>query len=215
MQTVIQNANTEMDLVYEALEQLWEILAFETNGTTSRLMDFFRFCAVAKTSAGLSVPYSTSTSSTEPSVNLSLAEHSVTFSPSEPPVSFLSSEPSVTLLLSETSITLSPSEPSVTLSPSEPSVTLLPSEPSVTLSSSDHLLPCRHLNHLLSCHHLSRLVSCHHLESQLLLCQYFLHHRLAYLLRQHQCPPQLPQLLILLRGLALSSNQNLNKALLQ
>ena len=39
-----------MDLVYEALEQLWNIMAFGTNGTTSRLVEFLEFCAGMKTS---------------------------------------------------------------------------------------------------------------------------------------------------------------------
>ena len=42
--TAIQDTNPDMDLVYEALEQLREIMAFENNGTTSRLVDFFRLC---------------------------------------------------------------------------------------------------------------------------------------------------------------------------
>ena len=102
-QTTLQ----EMYLVYEALEQLWKIMSFDNYGT-SRLVDFWRFCAVAKTSAGSSVTYSTSVTS---------SETSVTLSPSEP------------------SITLSPAEPSVTLSPSEPSVSLLSSGKSVATSS--------------------------------------------------------------------------------
>ena len=75
--TAIQDVNTDMDLVYEALEQLREIMVFENNGTTSRLVDFFRFCRVTKTSASSSVTYSASTPSTEPSVTLSSSGKSV------------------------------------------------------------------------------------------------------------------------------------------
>ena len=39
-----------MDSVFQALEQLREIMAFENNGTTSRLVDFFRFCTRETTS---------------------------------------------------------------------------------------------------------------------------------------------------------------------
>ena len=86
--TVLQDVNTEMNLVYEALEQLREIMALENNGTTSRLVDFFRFCSDAKTSVGSFVTNSTSTlseitllPSTEPSTILSPSgESSITLS---------------------------------------------------------------------------------------------------------------------------------------
>ena len=55
IQTTIQNVNTEMDLVYEALEQPWKSMAFENNGTISRLMDFLWFCKGATTSTTQSV----------------------------------------------------------------------------------------------------------------------------------------------------------------
>ena len=78
IETVHKGFNTEMDLVYEALEQLWEIMALENNGTTSKLVDFVRFCSDAKTFVGSSVIYSTSKlseitllPSTEPSAILS------------------------------------------------------------------------------------------------------------------------------------------------
>ena len=41
-------------MVYEALEQLWKIMAFQNNGTTSQLVDFLMFCASAKSSVTLS-----------------------------------------------------------------------------------------------------------------------------------------------------------------
>ena len=63
-----REGNTEMDLVYEALDKLWHIMEFENDGT-SRLVDFLRFCTVAKTSVGTSVTYSTSVASTKPSVD--------------------------------------------------------------------------------------------------------------------------------------------------
>ena len=43
---------TELDLASEALELLWEIMSFENNGTTSRLVDYLRFCAGETTSTG-------------------------------------------------------------------------------------------------------------------------------------------------------------------
>ena len=78
IETLLQDVNTEMNLVYEALEQLREIMALENNGTTSRLVDFFRFCSDAKTFVGSSGTYSKSTlseitllPSTKPSTILS------------------------------------------------------------------------------------------------------------------------------------------------
>ena len=44
-QSQIENVNTDVDMVHEALEQLWKIMSLENNGTTSRLVGFFRFCA--------------------------------------------------------------------------------------------------------------------------------------------------------------------------
>ena len=49
-QTVIEDVNTDVDLVYEALKQLHKILLFENNGTTSRLVDIFKFCTGVNTS---------------------------------------------------------------------------------------------------------------------------------------------------------------------
>ena len=60
---MLQDVNTDTDLVYEALEQLLELMAFEDNGTTSVLVDFFMFCAGVTTSAGSFVTYSTSSTS--------------------------------------------------------------------------------------------------------------------------------------------------------
>ena len=45
------NPDTELHLVYEALEQLRQIIAFENNGTTSKLLNFLRFCASRSASA--------------------------------------------------------------------------------------------------------------------------------------------------------------------
>ena len=110
-------------------------MEFENDGT-SRLVDFLRFCTVAKTSPGSSVTYSTPAVSTEPSAILSPSEPSVSLVPSEPPVSLVLSKSYVTLSSSKPYISLVPSEPSVSLSSSELSVSLVPSEPSVSLSSS-------------------------------------------------------------------------------
>ena len=40
-----KEVDTDVDLVYEALEQIRKIMAFGNNGTTSRLVEFFRFRA--------------------------------------------------------------------------------------------------------------------------------------------------------------------------
>ena len=88
IETRIRDVNTDINLVDEALEQLREIMALENKGTTSGLVDFFRFCSDSKTSVGSSVTYSTST----------LSE--ITLLPSTEPPAILS--PSV-----ESSITLS------------------------------------------------------------------------------------------------------------
>ena len=42
---ITKDVDTDVDLAYEALEQLWKIMALGNNGTTSRMVDFFRFCA--------------------------------------------------------------------------------------------------------------------------------------------------------------------------
>ena len=44
------DVDTDVDLAYEALEQFWKIMALRNNGTTSRMVDFFRFCADAEQS---------------------------------------------------------------------------------------------------------------------------------------------------------------------
>ena len=51
---------TDVDLVYLALEQLRQIMSFENNGTTSKVVDFMRFCAGATPGAEQSVPLSPS-----------------------------------------------------------------------------------------------------------------------------------------------------------
>ena len=47
---ITKDVDTDVDLAYEALEQLWKIMAFENNGTTSRMADFFRLCTDAANS---------------------------------------------------------------------------------------------------------------------------------------------------------------------
>ena len=48
-----------MDLAYEALEQFWKIMALGNNGTTSRMVDFFRFCSGVTPDAEQSVETNT------------------------------------------------------------------------------------------------------------------------------------------------------------
>ena len=52
---------TDVDLVYEALDQLRNIMASKNNGTTSRLVEFFRFCSSVVTSEGPSADVSSAT----------------------------------------------------------------------------------------------------------------------------------------------------------
>ena len=49
-----KDVNTQVDLVFKALEKLREVMSFENNGTTSRLVEFFRFCEGVNTSVGSS-----------------------------------------------------------------------------------------------------------------------------------------------------------------
>ena len=51
MAEITNDVDTDVDLAYEALEQVWTTMAFNNNGTTSRLVDFFRFCASVEQSA--------------------------------------------------------------------------------------------------------------------------------------------------------------------
>ena len=60
-----RSTDTEVELVFEALEQLRNIVSFENNGTTSRLLNFMRFCAGATPSAEQSVPLSPSEQETD------------------------------------------------------------------------------------------------------------------------------------------------------
>ena len=50
MAEITKDVDTDVDLAYEALEQFWKIMALRNNGTTSRMVDFFRFCADAEQS---------------------------------------------------------------------------------------------------------------------------------------------------------------------
>ena len=51
VEEITKDVDTDVDLAYKALEQLWKIMAFNNNGTTSRLLDFFKFCASVEPSA--------------------------------------------------------------------------------------------------------------------------------------------------------------------
>ena len=59
-QAVIEDVNTDVDIAYEALEELRKIMLFKGNRTAFTLADFFRFCAAAISSVEPSV-YVTST----------------------------------------------------------------------------------------------------------------------------------------------------------
>ena len=50
MAEITKDVDTDVDLAYEALEQFSKIMALRNNGTTSRMVDFFRFCADAEQS---------------------------------------------------------------------------------------------------------------------------------------------------------------------
>ena len=56
-----EEIHTDVELACETLEQLWKIMAFENNGTTSRLVDLFRLCASVETSAEHKISVSTFT----------------------------------------------------------------------------------------------------------------------------------------------------------
>ena len=70
--------DTDVDIVYEGLEQVLKILAFETNRMNSKLVDFLSFCAGA-TSAESSVTLSPSASTVSSAVSSteSLSEESI------------------------------------------------------------------------------------------------------------------------------------------
>ena len=63
MAEINKDVDTDVDLVYEALEQLQKIMAFQNNGITSRLVDFFRFCGAVSISAS-PIPSATDTLTT-------------------------------------------------------------------------------------------------------------------------------------------------------
>ena len=56
---ITKDVDTDVDLAYEALEQFWKIMALGNNGTTSRMVDFFRFCAGVTPDAEQSVETNT------------------------------------------------------------------------------------------------------------------------------------------------------------
>ena len=62
MAEINKEADTDVDLVYEALEQLRKIMAFDNNGTTSRLVEYFKFCAGVEKSSASPIPSVTDTS---------------------------------------------------------------------------------------------------------------------------------------------------------
>ena len=61
MAEITKDVDTDVDLAYEALEQFWKIMALGNNGTTSRMVDLFRFCTGVTPDAEQSVDtYTTS-----------------------------------------------------------------------------------------------------------------------------------------------------------
>ena len=82
-----QNVNTDVDLAYKVLEQLWNTMAFKNNGTISRLVEFFGFCAKSvETSVTLSAAASeenNAISPTEQSLNKGFSTQTETLHPSQ------------------------------------------------------------------------------------------------------------------------------------
>ena len=69
-----KKVDTDVDIAYEGLEQVLKILAFETSGMNSKLVDFLRFCAGAtssESSVTLSPPASTPSSAVSSAESLS------------------------------------------------------------------------------------------------------------------------------------------------
>ena len=62
MAEINKDVDTDVDLVYGALEQLRKIMAFENNGTTSRLVEYFIFYAGVETSSASPIASATITS---------------------------------------------------------------------------------------------------------------------------------------------------------
>ena len=73
MAEISKDVNTDVDLVYEALEQLRKIMTFDNNGTSSTLVEFFRFCAGFSTStspiSSATITSAPQSSTTEPDEN--------------------------------------------------------------------------------------------------------------------------------------------------
>ena len=61
-----EEVHTDVELAYKALEQLWKIMVFENNGTTSRLVELFRLFASVETSAEHKISVSPFTTGAQP-----------------------------------------------------------------------------------------------------------------------------------------------------
>ena len=100
-----EEIHTDVELACETLEQLWKIMAFENNGTTSRLVELFRLCASVEKSAERKISVSTFTTEAQ------LEETVVTFTESSVQPSaqeFLSTDVDISPETSTQSGTLSP-----------------------------------------------------------------------------------------------------------
>ena len=96
--------DTDVDLVYLALEQLSKIMSFENNGTTSKVVEFMRFCTGAAPDSEQSVPLSPS--------ELESHDLFIPLAPQLEPSSSISWEPSTLPFMELTSMT-STSDPDV------------------------------------------------------------------------------------------------------
>ena len=99
-----KSMDTDVDRVYLALEQLLQIMSFENNGTTSKVVDFMRFCTGSTATSEQSAPLSPSEQET-PDLIIPIAPHLE-------PSSSISWEPS-TLPFVELTSMVSTSDPDV------------------------------------------------------------------------------------------------------
>ena len=51
LKVIDKSVDTDVDLVYEAMDHVRKIMSFENNGTTSRLLDFLKICASSNVAA--------------------------------------------------------------------------------------------------------------------------------------------------------------------
>ena len=99
-----ESMDTDVDLVYLALEQLRKTMSFENNGTTSKVVEFMRFCTGAAPDSEQSAPLSPSEQETHDLI--------IPIAPQLEPSSSISWEPS-TLPFVELTSMASTSDPDV------------------------------------------------------------------------------------------------------